>query len=89
MLTSSGRPVEQPVEDPDPALVVRESIEELLEGLPPRQRVAVVLRVVEGCSEAETAALMRCAPGAPSHALPEDYEVDPELPVPPASTLQR
>ena len=63
MLTSSGRPVEQPVEDPDPALVVRESIEELLEGLPPRQRVAVVLRVVEGCSEAETAALMRCAPG--------------------------
>ena len=27
--------------------------------------------------------------GAPSHALPEDYEVDPELPVPPASTFQR
>jgi RNA polymerase sigma factor (sigma-70 family) len=41
----------------------REALEELLTGLPPRQRVAVVLRVIEGYSEAETAALMRCARG--------------------------
>ncbi|WP_309648303.1 sigma-70 family RNA polymerase sigma factor [Nocardioides sp.] len=63
MLTTSGRTVEHPAEDQLSMLIVRESIEELLAGLPPRQRVAVVLRVVEGCSEAETAVLMRCAPG--------------------------
>jgi RNA polymerase sigma factor (sigma-70 family) len=62
-LTSSGRTVEGTTEDDLPAAMVRESIETLLEGLPPRQRVTVVLRVVEGCSESETAALMGCAPG--------------------------
>lgn len=63
MLTVSGRAVDHSAEDQLPTSIVRESIEELLAGLPPRQRVAVVLRVVEGCSEAETATLMRCAPG--------------------------
>jgi RNA polymerase sigma factor (sigma-70 family) len=63
MLTTSGRTTEQSTGDQPSAMIVRESIEQLLAGLPPRQRIAVVLRVVEGCSEAETAALMRCAPG--------------------------
>ncbi|MFC5730270.1 MULTISPECIES: RNA polymerase sigma factor [Nocardioides] len=63
MLTASGRAADNPVEDQPSAMAVRESIEELLAGLPPRQRVTVVLRVVEGCSEAETAALMHCARG--------------------------
>ena len=35
----------------------------LLSQLPPRQRTTVVLRVIEGCSEAETAQLMRCSAG--------------------------
>ena len=63
LLTRSGRSIELGAEDGPPTSLVRESIEELLEGLPARQRMAVVLRVVEGCSEAETAVLMRCAPG--------------------------
>lgn len=51
--------------DPDhaDAVAARAQLDQMLAGLPPRQRVAVVLRVVEGLSEAETAALMRCAPG--------------------------
>ncbi|RYC05457.1 RNA polymerase sigma factor [Nocardioides zhouii] len=63
LLTTSGRSLDGSAVDGPSAVVVREAIDDLLEGLPPRQRVAVVLRVVEGCSEAETAALMRCAPG--------------------------
>lgn len=122
MLTTFGRVADNPVENQPSATLVRESIEELLADLPPRQRVTVVLRVVEGCSEAETATLMRCAPGtvksnlarlgpvpagdvngvvvavvdtdakawpvggAPRHHIPDDYEVDVEAPVPPAST---
>lgn len=62
-LTRSGRAVDSAVDDEPPADLVAESVGALLEGLPPRQRVTVVLRVVEGCSEAETAALMGCAPG--------------------------
>jgi RNA polymerase sigma-70 factor (sigma-E family) len=38
-------------------------LEAALALLPERQRSAVVLRVVEGLTEAETAAVMSCAPG--------------------------
>jgi RNA polymerase sigma factor (sigma-70 family) len=38
-------------------------LERLLEPLPPRQRTTVVLRVIEGLSEAETAAAMECSAG--------------------------
>jgi RNA polymerase sigma-70 factor (sigma-E family) len=51
--------------DPDhaDAVAARSQLDQVLAALPPRQRVAVVLRVVDGLSEAETAALMRCSPG--------------------------
>lgn len=62
-VSSTGRTVEVVAEDELPTAEVRDSLDALLKGLPPRQRVTVVLRVVEGCSEAETAALMGCAPG--------------------------
>jgi RNA polymerase sigma factor (sigma-70 family) len=38
-------------------------LERLLEPLPPRQRTTVVLRVIEGLSEAETATAMECSAG--------------------------
>lgn len=38
-------------------------LERLLESLPPRQRTTVVLRVIEGLSEAETAVAMDCSAG--------------------------
>lgn len=45
------------------ALASQAALEQLLALLPARQRAAVVLRVVEGRSEAETAQLMRCSAG--------------------------
>jgi RNA polymerase sigma factor (sigma-70 family) len=39
------------------------ALEQLLSILPARQRAAVVLRIVEGLTEAETAVALRCAPG--------------------------
>ncbi|MCW2600896.1 MAG: hypothetical protein JWM02_2725 [Frankiales bacterium] len=39
------------------------ALEQLLQVLPAKQRAAVVLRVIEGLSEAEAAAALRCAPG--------------------------
>jgi RNA polymerase sigma-70 factor (sigma-E family) len=45
------------------AIAARAHLDQVLAALPPRQRVTVVLRVVDGLSEAETAALMRCSPG--------------------------
>lgn len=39
------------------------ALEHLLSVLPARQRAAVVLRVVQGLSEAEAAAALRCSPG--------------------------
>lgn len=45
------------------AIAARAHLDQLLAALPPRQRVTVVLRVVEGLSEAETAAIMECSPG--------------------------
>lgn len=46
--------------DPDhaDAVAARGEVDALLSGLPPRQRAAVVLRVIDGLSEAETAAAM-------------------------------
>lgn len=45
------------------AIAARAHLDQILAALPPRQRVTVVLRVIDGLSEAETAALMRCSPG--------------------------
>jgi RNA polymerase sigma factor (sigma-70 family) len=52
-----------PSNDAAEAIVARERLEELLSGLPPKQRAAVVLRVIEGLSEAETATLLDCSTG--------------------------
>jgi RNA polymerase sigma factor (sigma-70 family) len=51
------------------AVAAQAHLETLLGLLPPRQRLAVVLRVVEGYSEQETARLMRCAPGTVKSSL--------------------
>ncbi|MEO3744852.1 SigE family RNA polymerase sigma factor [Plantactinospora sp. B5E13] len=45
------------------AIAARAQLDQILDGLPPRQREVVVLRVIEGLSEAETAVLLGCAPG--------------------------
>lgn len=63
VLTRSGAVRDMPEAGEASGLVALESLEVLLAGLPPRQRVAVVLRIIEGCSEAETAVLMGCARG--------------------------
>jgi RNA polymerase sigma-70 factor (sigma-E family) len=39
------------------------ALEQLLQMLPAKQRAAVVLRVIEGLSEAEAASALGCAPG--------------------------
>ncbi len=39
------------------------ALEQLLQSLPAKQRAAVVLRVLEGLSEAETARALGCSPG--------------------------
>ena len=49
--------------DHSEALAARSRLEGLLGVLPPRQRATVVLRVVEGLSEAETAAALDCSVG--------------------------
>ena len=46
-----------------PDVPEREALRAALLALPIRQRTALVLRFFEDLSEAETAALMRCAPG--------------------------
>lgn len=45
------------------ALAARVRLERLLGHLPPRQRATVVLRVIEGLSEAETVAALDCSVG--------------------------
>lgn len=45
------------------ALIAQERLERLLGSLPQRQRVTVVLRVIEGLNEAETAKAMDCSTG--------------------------
>ncbi len=48
---------------------LRASVSRALFDLPPRQREVVVLRLLEGCSTRETAALMGCAEGTVKAAL--------------------
>lgn len=50
----------QPLPDHADAHASQIAIEHLLSLLPTKQRAAVVLRVIEGLSEAETAAALRC-----------------------------
>ena len=58
-------------EDPAPlrapdlaeAYEAAEALDSVLSVLPARQRVTVVLRVIDGLSEAETATALRCSPG--------------------------
>jgi RNA polymerase sigma-70 factor (sigma-E family) len=45
------------------AVASQHALEHLVRQLPPRQRAAVVLRVLDGLSETETAAVMRCSAG--------------------------
>ncbi|TDC39724.1 SigE family RNA polymerase sigma factor [Micromonospora sp. KC213] len=45
------------------AIAARTHLDQILAALPPRQRVTVVLRVIDGMSEAETAAIMKCSLG--------------------------
>ncbi len=63
-------PTEQPVEagagsipDHADAVVARRRLDEVLAALPERQRLTVVLRVLDGRSEAETANLLGCSTG--------------------------
>ncbi|MEU8261920.1 SigE family RNA polymerase sigma factor [Micromonospora sp. NPDC048999] len=62
-------PTEADPDSPEPgpdhaeAIAARTHLDQVLAGLPPRQRVTVVLRVIDGLSEAETAAVMGCSPG--------------------------
>ncbi len=58
-----GRPDVDPGPDPAEAISARARLDQVLSGLPPRQRMTVVLRVLEGLSEAETAAALDCSPG--------------------------
>ena len=50
----------QPFPDPADAHASQAALEHLLSLLPAKQRAAVVLRVIEGLSEAESAAALRC-----------------------------
>jgi RNA polymerase sigma-70 factor (sigma-E family) len=52
-----------PHDDPAGALHDKEAIRVALDGLPPRQRAAVVLRYWSQLSVTETAAIMRCSEG--------------------------
>jgi RNA polymerase sigma-70 factor (sigma-E family) len=49
--------------DHAPGIAGRALLDQVLASLPPRQRITVILRVVEGYSESETAVLMRCTAG--------------------------
>ena len=45
------------------AIAARARLDAILRSLPSRQRITVVLRVIEGLSEVETAEVMDCSPG--------------------------
>lgn len=63
---SRGAPVDE-VLDPSSSLEARAALRELsgwLEDLPPEQRVALVLKELEGRSAAEIASLLGCSEGA-------------------------
>lgn len=57
--TLPNRPAEEPTLD----ATDRDELRELVYGLPPRQRAAIVLRYFEDLSEAETARVMECSVG--------------------------
>lgn len=61
--TDVARDVEALNVDHADALDAQARLDAVLRALPPRQRVTVVLRVLEGLSEAETATTMGCSPG--------------------------
>jgi RNA polymerase sigma-70 factor (sigma-E family) len=60
---SDDQPATAPAPDIADALVAAHVLDRVLSALPPRQRMTVVLRVIDGLSEAETAQAMRCSPG--------------------------
>lgn len=53
----------EPESDIAEAIGAQERLDALLAALPPKQRATVVLRVVDGLSEAETAQLLGCSQG--------------------------
>jgi RNA polymerase sigma-70 factor (sigma-E family) len=53
----------RPAAEPDLGAEDRDELKEFVHSLPPRQRVAIVLRYLEGLSEAETAEIMDCSVG--------------------------
>lgn len=56
-------PAAAPVPASDAAVVDRMTVWRAVQALPPRQRVAVVLRFYEDLAEADIATVMRCRPG--------------------------
>lgn len=62
-LMTGGQPDEGHVADIADAHAAAAHLDLMLALLPSRQRVTVVLRVIDGLSEAETAAAMSCSPG--------------------------
>jgi len=61
--TLDKRQLAEETPDHADALAAQSELDEILAILPPRQRVTVVLRVLEGLSEAETAVALDCSPG--------------------------
>lgn len=62
-VTSADEPVVPREPDLADAFATAATVDVVLSMLPPRQRVTVVLRVLDGLSEAETAAALQCSPG--------------------------
>jgi RNA polymerase sigma-70 factor (sigma-E family) len=62
-LTTAQPPDASHVSDIADAQAAAASLDAMLAMLPPRQRVTVVLRVLDGLSEAETATAMSCSTG--------------------------
>lgn len=66
---SDAEPGLPPAPDIADAHASADALDQMLAALPPRQRLAVVLRVVDGLSEAETAAVMGCTAGTVKSSL--------------------
>lgn len=60
---SDAEPTCPPEPDLADAQAAAAHLDALLSVLPPRQRVAIVLRVIDGMSEAEAATAMKCSAG--------------------------
>lgn len=60
---SDDEPAVAPAPDVADAHAAAELLDRVLSALPPRQRATVVLRVIDGLSEAEAAQAMRCSAG--------------------------